>query len=54
MTKYLGVEHKGIREYTINNIDLWLRGMDVSLIKEDKDEEFERYYRVQHYLETEV
>ncbi|GJA10452.1 MULTISPECIES: toll/interleukin-1 receptor domain-containing protein [Aeromonas] len=51
MTKYLGVEHKGIRENTINNIDLWLRGMDVPLIKEDKDEEFERYYRVQHYLE---
>ena len=51
MAKYLGVEHKGVREHTINNIDLWLRGVDVRLIKEDNDEEFERYYRVQHQLE---
>lgn len=44
MAQHLGVEHKGVREYTINNINSWLRGLDVSLIKEDKDEAFERYY----------
>ena len=51
MAEHLGVEHKGIRERTINNIDSWLRGVDVPQIKEDKDEEFERFYRVQHQLE---
>ena len=51
MAEHLGVEHKGVREYIINNIDSWLRGLDVPLIKEDNDEEFERYYRVQHHLE---
>lgn len=51
MAQRLGVEHKGVREHTINNINSWLSGLDVPIIKEDNDEEFERYYRVQHHLE---
>ena len=50
MAQQLGVEHKGVREHTINNINSWLRGLDVPQIKEDKDEDFERFYRVQYQL----
>lgn len=52
MAKSLGVEHKGTRGNTINNINSWLQGMDSYLIKDDKNEDFERYYRVQHRLES--